>query len=165
MKVLILAAEADTDQVTRALRHGARGVVLKDSATTLLFKSIRAVMDGQCWVRRDIVGDLVEALRSSKPERHEARFGLTRRELEVVRLVASGNTNTDAARACGISEDTVKRHLTNAFDKTGVSNRLELALFANHHGLMPPPGASSGARKIGLPKPRARSSPNASSPG
>ena len=133
-KVLILAAEADIDQVTTALRHGARGVVLKDTAAALLFKSIRRVMEGHYWVRREIVCDLVEALAATENPGKNL-YGLTPRELEVTGLVATGNTNKDIARACGISEDTVKRHLTSAFDKTGVSNRLELALFAGHHGL------------------------------
>ena len=133
-KVLILAAEADIDQVTTALRLGARGIVLKDTAAALLFKSIRRVMEGHYWVRREIVCDLVEALAATENPGKNL-YGLTPRELEVTGLVADGNTNKDIARACGISEDTVKRHLTSAFDKTGVSNRLELTLFAGHHGL------------------------------
>ena len=133
-KVLILAAEADTGQMIEGLRHGARGVVLKDTAAALLFKSIRQVMEGHYWVRREIVSDLVAALALTTDPRRNL-CGLTRRELEVAGLVAGGNTNKDIAAACGISEDTVKRHLTNAFDKTGVSNRLELALFAGHNGL------------------------------
>jgi len=58
---------------------------------------------------------------------------LTAREKDVLTLVVSGNTNKDTAQKLSISEDTVKHHLTSIFDKTGVSNRLELALFAIHH--------------------------------
>jgi DNA-binding CsgD family transcriptional regulator len=74
-------------------------------------------------------------------------FGLTPRELQVIATVAAGSTNMDIAHALSISEDMVKRHLTHIFDKVGVSNRLELGLFAVHHhlvtldlcGLPPPP--------------------------
>ena len=64
-------------------------------------------------------------------------FGLTPRELQIVAAVVEGCTNKDIAEKFSISEDTVKRHLTNIFDKLGTSNRLELALFAINHGLSP----------------------------
>ena len=63
-------------------------------------------------------------------------FGLTRRELEILRAVVSGETNRTTANRLAISENTVKRHLTQIFDKVGVSNRLELAVFAAHHRLV-----------------------------
>ena len=65
-------------------------------------------------------------------------FGLTARELEVVTQITEGCTNKDIAQSFGISEETVKRHLTNIFNKLGVGNRLELALFALNHHLLPP---------------------------
>ena len=64
-------------------------------------------------------------------------FGLTARELEVVTLITEGSTNKHIADTFGISEETVKRHLTNIFNKIGVGNRLELALFALNHNLLP----------------------------
>ncbi len=64
-------------------------------------------------------------------------FGLTPRELEVVSLITEGSTNKHIAQTFGISEETVKRHLTNIFNKLGVGNRLELALFALNHNLLP----------------------------
>ena len=79
---------------------------------------------------------LVTALQDLAPSRDadgQSTFGLTPRELGVVREVVRGGTNRDIAATLGITEDTVKRHLTNAFNKTGVSTRLELALFALHH--------------------------------
>lgn len=134
VRIILLTAAIEKAQIVQALQLGARGVVLKDSATQLLLKCIRTVVAGEYWVGREGVADLVSALRDLLPaSRQEARqktFGLTPRELEIVAAVVSGSTNKDIARELAISEDTVKHHLTNIFDKTGVSNRLELALFA-----------------------------------
>jgi DNA-binding NarL/FixJ family response regulator len=137
---ILLTAAAQREQVLEALQLGARGVVLKESATQVLLKSIRCVMEGQYWVGRGSVSDLVEALRSAAAsptaERPEQAFGITARELEIIGAVTAGLSNKDIAAKFDISEDTVKHHLTNIFDKLGVSNRLELALFAIHHSLV-----------------------------
>jgi two-component system, NarL family, nitrate/nitrite response regulator NarL len=65
-------------------------------------------------------------------------YGLTNRELQIVTLVVAGYSNPDIAQRCSISEQTVKHHISNVFDKLGVSNRLELALFAVNHRLTAP---------------------------
>lgn len=134
-RVLLLTASIDKPQVVEALRLGARGVVMKESATQLLIKAIRAVMKGEYWVGRDSVADVLQYLRQNESAVGAApKTKLTRRELDVVAAVVAGYTNKDIASKYQISEDTVKHHLTNVFDKLGVSNRLELALFAiNHH--------------------------------
>lgn len=140
VKTILLTATIEKTQIVKAFELGARGVVLKESASELLLKSIRSVVSGGFWVGRDSVGDLVEALRALTPtfrERQQPkRFGLTRRELEVVSAIVSGFTNKEIAQKFSLSEDTVKHHLTNIFDKMGVSNRLELAVAAIHHHLV-----------------------------
>jgi DNA-binding NarL/FixJ family response regulator len=135
---ILLTASIERPEIATALQMGARGVVLKDSATQLLFKAIRCVMKGEYWVGRDSVADLVAALRhqQSVTEAPKRGFGLTPRELEVVAGVVSGLQNKEVAKKLGVSEDTVKHHISNVFDKLGVSNRLELALFAVSHGLV-----------------------------
>lgn len=139
--VLLLTAAIEQDEIADALNLGARGVVLKETASDVLFKSIDAIMSGQYWVGRTTV-DLASTLRllSSTASRTPARknFGLTRRELEIIGVILGGFSNGDIARQFSISEKTVKHHLTNIFDKIGVSNRLELALFALHHNLEAP---------------------------
>ena len=141
VRTLLLTAAAAEADVINALQLGARGVVMKQSATELLFKSIHTVMAGQYWVGRECVGDLVESLRERAslppPEPRRSTFGLTPREMEMVSTVMAGYTNKDIAEKYSISAKTVKHHLTNIFDKLGVSNRLELALFAVHHRLDP----------------------------
>jgi DNA-binding NarL/FixJ family response regulator len=123
-----------------ALQLGARGVVMKDAATEVLFKSIRCVMDGQYWVGREGVVNLVQTLRKMMAANNEQAskktFGLTKREFEIIGAIVGGYANKDIAREFKISEDTVKHHLTNIFDKVGVSSRLELALFAVNHKLV-----------------------------
>jgi DNA-binding NarL/FixJ family response regulator len=147
VRTIVLTAAVEKPEVVRALQLGARGVVMKDSATQLLLRSIRAVMQGEFWVGRDSVSDLVQFLREEtrgprlkEPLRKD--FGLTPRELDVVAAIVAGYTNRDVAQKFSISEDTVKHHLTNIFDKLGVSNRLELALFAVHHNLVGDPPKS-----------------------
>jgi DNA-binding NarL/FixJ family response regulator len=104
---------------------------------TDLANCISAVMSGHYWLGSKPVSNLVQVLHDLMEEIKQPpqnTFGLTSRELEVVTLIAQGNTNKDIARECKIAEETVKRHLKNIFDKVGVWNRLELALFAiNNH--------------------------------
>jgi two-component system nitrate/nitrite response regulator NarL len=138
VRTILLTASIDNSQIVQALQAGARGVVLKESATQVLLRSIRVVMDGECWVGREPVHDLAQYLRASAPPedaRKRNRYGLTNRELEIVSTIVDGCTNKEIAQRFTLSEDTVKHHLTNIFDKLGVSNRLELALFAINHRL------------------------------
>ena len=139
VKVILLTAAAEKHQIVEALQLGARGVVLKDSATQLLLKSIHTVMTGEYWVGRESVSNLVQDLRTqmqaSNEESRQKKFGLTPRELEIVSAVVAGYSNKEIAEYFKISEDTVKHHLSNIFDKLGVSTRLELALFAVNQGL------------------------------
>ena len=140
VRTILLTAAIEKRQIVEALQIGARGVVLKEAATQLLFKSIRSVMAGQYWVGRDAVSDLVKYLRDLMPPSGESKikknFGLTPREMEVVEAIVAGYTNKEIAEKFTISEQTVKHHLTNIFDKLGVFNRLELAVFAINNRLV-----------------------------
>ena len=133
VRVILLTAAAEKNQIVEALQLGARGVVLKDSATQLLLKAIHAVMAGEYWVGRESVSNLVQYLRnlveSSGEDARKREFGLTPRELEIVSAVVAGYSNKE------IAEYTVKHHLSNIVDKPGVSTRLELALFAVNQSL------------------------------
>jgi two-component system, NarL family, nitrate/nitrite response regulator NarL len=139
VRVILLTAAAEKKESVEALQLGARGVVLKDSATQLLLKAIHTVMAGEYWVGRESVSNLVQYLRnlvqSSGDEAKQKKFGLTPRELEIVSAVVAGFANKEIAEYFKISEDTVKHHLSNIFDKLGVSTRLELALFAVNQSL------------------------------
>jgi DNA-binding NarL/FixJ family response regulator len=128
VKILLLTSTITTQQIIEALQIGARGIVLKDALAGHLQTAIRTVISGDYWI-----GGKREA---AVPPRKT--FGLTPRELEMVGAIVDGCSNRDIARQFGLSEETVKRHLSNVFDKTGVSTRLELALFAIAHHLVTP---------------------------
>ena len=136
VRTIVLTGNIDRGVLVKALQLGARGVVTKESVTDYLFKGIRSVMEGEYWIRREGVSDLVEELRSAagrwrRPAAEAANaFGLTPRELEIAGAVAVGYPNKEIARQLTITEDTVKRHLSSIFGKTGVSSRIELAMFA-----------------------------------
>ena len=140
VRTIILTVAIDKAQTIEALQLGARGVILKEATTELLLKGIRTVMAGQHWVGREAVSDLVHTLRDLRPaaveEARRKSYSLTPREREIVAAVVGGLANKDIAKKLSLSEDTVKHHLTNIFDKLGVSTRLELALLAVQHRLV-----------------------------
>jgi DNA-binding NarL/FixJ family response regulator len=141
VKILLLTSTITTQQIIEALHIGARGIVLKDALAGALQTAIQTVIAGDYWIGGKRVVNLVSALRdlmqqAAVPQRKT--YGLTPRELEVVGCIVEGCSNRDIAKQFGLSEETVKRHLSNIFDKTGVSTRLELALFAIAHHLVTP---------------------------
>ena len=140
VKIVLLTSLIPTQQIIEALQIGARGIVLKESVASDLSESLRAVLSGDYWIGGKRVVNLLSALHdlmqqaAAVPEKKT--YGLTPRELEVVTCIVEGCSNKDIAKQFTISEETVKRHLSNIFDKTGVSTRLELALFAISHKLV-----------------------------
>ncbi len=141
VKILLLTATISTQQIIEALQIGARGIVTKDALIEQLTGAIAAVMQGDYWINggrvSNLVGALHELMQKARPPERKT-YGLTPRELEVVGCIVEGCSNRDIAKQFTISEETVKRHLSNIFDKTGVSTRLELALFAIAHQLVLP---------------------------
>ena len=141
VKILLLTSTITTQQIIEALHIGARGIVLKDALADHLQTAIRTVATGDYWIGGKRVVNLMSALhdlmqQAATPQRKT--YGLTPRELEVVGCIVEGCSNRDIAKQFSLSEETVKRHLSNIFDKTGVSTRLELALFAIAHHLVEP---------------------------
>jgi len=141
VRTILVAGAMTRADVLTALSHGAHGIVTKDAPPTVLFESIREVMNGRYWIQAEAMANFVDAVRESREGTPAGaplpqRYNLTPRELEVVRAVLDGLANKEIATLLGVTEATVKHHLTSIFDKVGVSNRLELALFATHHGLV-----------------------------
>ena len=138
-QVLVLTASDEKEEHVRAFKLGAKGVVLKDSARQTLMQAIRTVYRGEMWMDPRMSSALVDELSHMGGEsdigsiRHEN--GLTERELEIVRLVASGYKNKEVGATLSISERTVKTHLTNIFQKLGVRDRVGLVMYALKHGL------------------------------
>ncbi len=131
--VLLLDLSLTSCSGLEALSLIQSGVLLKESSIQLLRKCIRSVMEGEYWIGRRSVGDLVRELKKysvpaveTKPQRN---WRLTPRQLQVVAEIISGKTNKEIALKLGLSNQTVKHHLTSIFNELGVFNRLELALF------------------------------------
>lgn len=132
VRVILLTAAVERSQIVEALQVGARGVVLKNSPTRLLFETIQAVMAGEYWAGRERVSNLVQYLRTLMRSTHararqQKKAGLTPRELEIVSAVLAGYSNKEIAEYFRISGSTVAHHLANIFEKFGVSTRLGLA--------------------------------------
>jgi two-component system nitrate/nitrite response regulator NarL len=138
-RTILLANMISKQEIMKAMELGARGIVVKDALMESLTPAIRAVSAGQYWIRDRRVPNLIDVLKTlTDPpltaEKNSVR--LTARELDVVSCVVKGSSNRDIATHFHLSEETVKRHLSNIFEKTGVSTRLELALFAIEHQLV-----------------------------
>jgi two-component system, NarL family, nitrate/nitrite response regulator NarL len=140
LRAILLCSFIGRRQIVQALQFGARAVLLKKSVD-LLVRCIDAVLDGDYWIEERRVASAEEVirplLRAGGAEADAARkHRLTTRETEIVWLVTLGRTNRQIGEALAISEETVKRHLANVFDKTGMSTRLEVAMFAVEHKLV-----------------------------
>lgn len=136
-RVLILTALRDRARDEEALRAGARGLVLKDAAPEVLLQAIRSVAAGALWFDPRVLA----APRRATPAPAAAADALgvlTARERDIVSLVAEGLRNEEVGRRLGITEKTVRNHLTAVFQKLGVSGRLELVVYAFDRGLARP---------------------------
>lgn len=149
-RVIIITASDDKSEFVRAMKLGCRGILLKQTPPDLIVKSIRKVYAGEIWLDSTTTTAVMESFSSSPADssrlpsispskapapKSRERSPLSTRELEIVQLVAQGYKNKEMAEKMFISEQTVKNHLHNIFDKLSVSDRLELALYAIHKGL------------------------------
>lgn len=128
VRTILLTASIPAMAFTVALELGVRGIVLKASPPEMLLKGIRAVCDGQFWVGGESLAAWTRA-RWLWPS-----AGLTSREVEIASAIKKGHSNREIAAMFRISEETVKRHLSNIYRKLGVSSRLELAVLADEQG-------------------------------
>jgi two-component system, NarL family, nitrate/nitrite response regulator NarL len=136
LRVVVLSAALGKAHTVRAIELGARAIVLKNSSSDQLLEAIRKVMQGEYCVANESLANLIQAVteNSTGKRKFQNRYGLTARESEMVGSVLKGYSNPEIADNHHVSEQTVKHHLSNVFDKLGVFSRLELALFAvNHH--------------------------------
>ena len=125
-RVLVLTAVSDRRQLVEAVRMRVHGIISKDESIDKLLKAVRTIAAGQYWIERELLAEAVQTGR----EHHRSKLALSPREFEIIITLASGASNKDLAEKLSISELTVKRHLTNIYQKVGVTSRLELALFA-----------------------------------
>ena len=133
-QVVILTTYDDDDNIVRGLRAGARGYLLKDTGRNVLFETIRAAARGESLLPSGVVDKVVAHLQGPRPVKAET---LSRRERQVLTLVAQGAANKEIALQLDISERTVKAHVTSVFNKLGASSRAEAVAIALRSGLLP----------------------------
>lgn len=145
-KIIVITASEDKNEFVQAMKLGCSGIVLKQTSPELIVKSIRKVHAGEIWLDSHTTAAVMRQFAAPQESgaggRVRERSPLSQREREIVALVAQGYKNKEMAEKMFISEQTVKNHLHNIFDKLGVSDRLELALYAIHKGLHLEPGKS-----------------------
>lgn len=135
VKVLVLTVHNETEYLMKAVDIGINGYVLKDSESAELKRAIRAIMDGETYIQPSLIPAL-NAKRLERNEDEEKIDSLTRRELEVLKLLAIGLYNKEVAEKLEISERTVKNHVSNIFKKLEVTDRTQAAVFAIRNNLI-----------------------------
>lgn len=135
VQVLVLTSYSDAERIVAALDAGAVGYLLKDAEADEVLEGIRAVSRGESPLHPRAARALLGARRAggAEPSGNAGKTGLTPRELEVLSLVAAGLANKQIGRRLGISERTVKAHLTSVYARLGVEDRTQAALWAQRH--------------------------------
>jgi DNA-binding NarL/FixJ family response regulator len=126
-RIIVLSTYSGDVQVLRALKAGARAYLLKTNVNKELLATIRAVHAGQKRIPADVASSLAE---------HTGEDELTGREMEVLRLIATGNANKEIAAQLELSEDTVKRHVTNILSKLRANDRTHAVTIGLKRGII-----------------------------
>jgi NarL family two-component system response regulator LiaR len=133
-KMLVLSSFSEENKVIAALKAGANSYILKESSPEDLMRAIQATMQGEMWVYPNLalkaLGQLIHPADDSAAENE-----FTRKELQVIKLIARGKTNLQIAQDLNVNESTVRFHLSNIFSKLGLKNRTQVALYALREGL------------------------------
>jgi DNA-binding NarL/FixJ family response regulator len=143
----MLLNSRDREAVVDAFRSGARGVIFRDEPLKTLSKCIHAVHRGQVWVNSQHLGYLLDALgqvTTSRLQQSHLKEHLSKREEDVVGLVAEGLSNKEVSEQLRLSEHTVRNYLFRVFEKLGVSTRVELVLYCLQERQASPPGNGNG---------------------
>lgn len=135
VKVLMLTIHNEVEYLLKAVDIGCNGYILKDSDIGLLKKAITSVYEGDSFIQPDLIPILNMGL-INREETNQSLDGLTKREVEVLKLITEGLFNKEIAYTLNISERTVKNHVSNIFKKINASDRTQAAVFAIKHGLV-----------------------------
>ncbi|MDI3341476.1 MAG: response regulator transcription factor [Sphaerobacter sp.] len=137
LKIIILTMFAEDGYVIRAIRAGADAYLLKNSESARVIEAIRAVARGESVIEPQLATKLLSEFRRIAEFREEETVaGLTEREIQLLRLVASGLSNKEIAAELSLAESTVKNRLSLLFEKLGVKDRTQAAIYALSHGLI-----------------------------
>lgn len=135
VKVIMLTIHNDREYLMETVNLGAAGYVLKDTGTEGLITAIRQVHSGQSYIHPSLLSAAGELPGPQEPAPDPERDKLTRREIEVIGLIADGLNNKEIADLLFISEKTVKNHVSNLFKKINVTDRTQAAIFAFKHNI------------------------------
>ncbi len=136
IKILVLTTYDDDEWVFDAIRAGASGYLLKDTSRQKIVEAIRGTLDGKAYVDPAVAGKLLNQVVSKQTQPASLLTDkLTERELDVLRLIARGITNSEIAVQLHLSEGTVRNHVSAILEKLGVSDRTQAAVIAIQHGV------------------------------
>ncbi len=137
-KIIVQVSEADEANTVELYRRGVRGVVPRSISPDLLVKCIRKIADGETWIDNQSVSWVIDAYRSQASALTEPRTQpkLSKKELAIISCITRGMRNKEIAYQIGTTEQVIKNYLRKIYDKLGVSDRLELALYCLHHQLL-----------------------------
>jgi DNA-binding NarL/FixJ family response regulator len=136
-KIVFLTMSDEDEDLFEAIRSGAKGYLLKDMRPQKLVAALRSVQNGESAISRSMTMRLMEQFAHTKQPVRTLESTLTRREVDVLRELATGKSNQEIAKSLVISENTVKYHIHSILDKLGLSDRKDAALYAREHGLVP----------------------------
>ena len=138
LKIVLVMIEPTEEDTVEFLRRGVRGIVTRSIGPDLLVKCIRKVHEGETWLDNKGVNWVIEAYRAQVAQltSPSSRVKLSTKELQIIAGVTQGLRNKDIAQEVGTTEQVVKNYLRKIYDKLGVSDRLELALYCMHHRLL-----------------------------
>jgi DNA-binding NarL/FixJ family response regulator len=142
--VLVLTTFDDDELLSGALRAGAAGFVLKDSAAEDLLRAVRRVADGESWLDPAVTARVLATYRSAAPRAAAVTEALTARERDVLVAIGKGLSNVEIAESLFISELTVKSHIGRIFAKLSVRDRAAAIVYAFDHGLVTPSAPETG---------------------
>lgn len=137
-KIVVILVEPDEEDTVDLLRRGVRGIVARSISPDLLVKCVRKVAEGETWLDNKGVNWVLEAYRSQASQLTSPRpkTKISDKELLIISCVTQGMRNKEIAKELGTTEQVIKNYLRKVYDKLGVSDRLELALYCIHHQLL-----------------------------
>lgn len=156
-KIIVQLVESDESNIVELYRRGVRGVVPRSISPDLLIKCVRKIAEGETWIDNQSISWVIEAYRAQASSLTSPRSQprLSKKELAIISCITRGMRNKEIAYQIGTTEQVIKNYLRKIYDKLGVSDRLELALYCLHHQILktympegaeaipPPPGASA----------------------
>jgi DNA-binding NarL/FixJ family response regulator len=137
-KIIVQVVETDEANIVELYRRGVRGVVPRSIAPDLLIKCVRKIAEGETWIDNQSISWVIEAYRSqaSSLTNPKTQPKLSKKELAIISCITRGMRNKEIAYQIGTTEQVIKNYLRKVYDKLGVSDRLELALYCLHHQLL-----------------------------